>query len=186
MVDELSLEDHLIVLADDPKGLIAQLGETDQAYLNQSTPELAIIRAEIRQRLALHSMQKAEQLYLLHEAAAILELMRLEIDEQSMFERLSAQLGSVYIQHYHVTHEQKYLIVARQILRPLSHLAHPAILLGLVRADAAQGQWALVQHWLKRMQQHRLLDVELLEQTPELVGAVHFEWFVRLKAQFLN
>lgn len=176
----------MIELSHDPKRLIELLGETDQAYLQGSTAELALTRAEIRQRLALYSMQKGEQLYLLNEAAAILELMRMEVDERDIFERLSAQLGAVYIQHYHVTHEDKYLIIAVQILRPHSSSTHPAVLLGLVRADAAKGNWALVRHWLQRMANNRMLDIEILQQTPELAGAKGFDWFTKIKDKLIH
>jgi hypothetical protein len=43
--------------------LISQIGETDQLFLTEPTPELAKRRALLRLQLSHHSHQKNEQLY---------------------------------------------------------------------------------------------------------------------------
>jgi hypothetical protein len=166
-----------------PSQLIARVGETDQLFLTAPTPALAIERAQLRLALVKISSSKQEQIHFLTEATVILELANTEVTEQEIHIQVSAQLAEVYLQWHQVTHEQRYLIVAGQILRPLSNSGNAAILLRLARLDAVQKKEALTKHWLTRWLQvlpeasHALLDF------PEFTEYLAEAWFQEINRQ---
>jgi hypothetical protein len=160
--------------------LIARLGETDQLFLTAPTVQLAQERADLRQQLARYSVQTGEQLYLLGEAAVLLETTLVELDDVPTHAQVSGQLAGVYLQFYQLTQEQKYLTIVGQILRPLSGSLCPAVLLGLARLDAARHKPALTRHWLGRLL--ALPDTYWTEvvDAPEFAGWVNEPWFIAL------
>ena len=165
--------------------LIARVGETDQLFLTQPTPTLAIERAYLRLELVKLSNSKNEQLHFLSEAAVILELAGAEIEDQETSVLLSAQLAAVYLQFHLVTHEARYLVVAGQILRPHSNAEYHSIFLQLARLDAALNKTALTKHWLTRwLQVLKRMDskpvFEGLEQYPEFAEIRHELWFEQI------
>ncbi len=174
--------------------LVARLGETDQQFLSDPTPHLALARAEVRMALVRFSSRKDEQLYLLNEAAVIVELALTEVDERDLHEQLSIQLASVYLQHYEVTRETRYLVVTGQILRVHTTHAHPSVYMGLARADAGQGKPALTRHWLTlwlqalqpSVQADRLPATVLhgqlsgLTRHAEFASLLHEAWFTEI------
>ena len=54
--------------------LIARIGETDQLYLNENTPKLALERADLRLQLVVISHLQQEQVHFLNEAIVCLRL----------------------------------------------------------------------------------------------------------------
>jgi hypothetical protein len=163
--------------------LIARVGETDQLFLTQPSPELAIERAHLRLAMVQISHSKTEQLHFLGEAAVILELAAVEVTEQAIHERLSAQLAAVYLQFHHLSRESRYLVVAGQILRPHSSAAFPEVYLQLARIDAARRKPALTKHWLTRWlkaltQTPTHMPHFVLEACPEFADILHEAWFV--------
>lgn len=94
--------------------LIQRLGETDQQYLRQNSPELALIRGNIRNELAKLSHHKQEQCYFLNEAIVILEQARLVFDEMplSLYLSLSLALSDVYLHYFTLDSSQKYALIS--------------------------------------------------------------------------
>lgn len=134
--------------------LIQRLGETDQLFLQNNSPELALERGELRLRLIALSQQKQEQIYFLQQTLAILEQARIEFEEIEidMYLKLSICLGQTYMTYFDITQETKYALIAQQILKPLAHYQHRAIYQLLHESAIAQQQSAMAQHWYKKMQ----------------------------------
>lgn len=132
--------------------LIQRLGETDQAYLEQNSPELALERGQLRNELAKFSRNKQEKLYFLNEAVIILEQARVEFEEMpmSLYLSLSLALSDVYLHYFSIDASQKYAIIAEQILKPLAHHNHPDIFANLQRACQHQNKLALARHWQQK------------------------------------
>lgn len=167
--------------------LINQIGETDQQFLTAPTPELAERRATLRLQLAHYSHQKNEQVYFLTEAAALLELALMELEDLNALThtRLSTCLAQIYLAFYQITHEERYLTICNQILKPLAHLNTAEILLNLARTSAAANHPALTKHWLSKLMKHHAQEVmtELLDellQYPEFKSFKHEDWFQAL------
>ena len=166
--------------------LVELLGATDQQFLTDPTPELAMLRAQLRQRLADYSVQRGEQSYLLSEAVILLETARMEVEDVPLHTMLSSHLADVYLQFYRLTHETKYLIVVGQILRPLSTINDPQIFLGLARMDAALNKPALTQHWLTRLMRFASISLADWIDAPEFAAFRQEDWFVQMKQQYLH
>lgn len=165
------------------KALIERLGETDQLFLTAPSPALAQERALLRQHLCWHSVQKTEQLYLLGEAAVLLETSLTEIEQADLHAQMSGQLAAVYLQFYQLTAEQKYLTIVGQILKPLSNRDEPSVLLGLARRDAAQQKPALVQHWLSKLLALPQVTWADVCDVPEFAAFAQTAWFLALAKQ---
>lgn len=172
------------ILSTTARQLIQRLGETDQRAQQDQSLGLSRERAELRQRLAQLSMHKTEQLYLLGEAAVLLENALLGAEDQHTHLQLSAQLSDLYLQFFQVTHEQRYLLIVGQILKPLSQSDHLPILWHLVRLYAVSNQPALTQHWLKKLLQSDHTAWTQLEQLAELQPMRAFAWFTQLQRQY--
>ena len=71
-------------MADEIKQVIARLGETDQLFLSNNTPELALERADLRLQLVTISHLRQEQLHFLQEAIVLLEQARIEYEEMPL------------------------------------------------------------------------------------------------------
>ncbi len=129
--------------------LIDQLGASDQAYLLENTPELALHRGQLRLALAALSVQKGETLYLLNEALVILENARLNFSEMPMplYLALSVTLAEAYIACHKTSGQHHYAVIAEQILRPLAHHNDAKIYAMLATASQLQGKQALARHW---------------------------------------
>lgn len=157
--------------------LVRKIGETDQQFLTHPSPELAKLRANLRIALVQYSHQKQEQLYFLTEAAALLEIALMDVDSLEQHVELSAALGETYLQFYHVTHEKRYLIISRQVIKPLSHHPSAEILLALARLSATEKHPSLVKHWLTRLMQLPNTDIACIRQAPELDSYRHESWY---------
>lgn len=159
--------------------LIARVGETDQMFLTEPTPMLALERAQLRQMLVALSNNQSEQLYFLGEAAVILELADAEAEDQATHVLLAAQLATVYLQFHQITPQQRYLTVVGQILRTHSNAEYAPIFLGLALMDAAQSKTALTKHWLTRWLKVFNVDVDssFITVYPEFHSYLNEEWF---------
>ena len=171
-------------LSTSTRQLIERLGATDQLAQQDQSIALARERAELRQRLAAVSSQKTEQLYLLGEAAVLLENALLTADEQATHVQLSAQLADLYLQFFAVTHERRYLLIVGQILKPLSQSDYPPIGWHLLRLHALGQQPALTQHWLKKLLKSGLFTWQHLAELPELNPMRTQDWFSQLQQQY--
>lgn len=160
--------------------LVAKVGETDQQFLTQPTPMLAKLRSQLRIQLSKLSHQKQEQLYFLTEAVTLLELALLNVTSMDEHLELSAALGESYIEFYHATKEQRYLVISTQVIKTLSQHDHPLILLALARLSAAQQHESLVKHWLTRLLRIEDADINAIKQTDELKPYHHQIWFKQL------
>ena len=171
-------------LSTSTRQLIERLGATDQLAQQDQSIALVRERAELRQRLAAVSSQKTEQLYLLGEAAVLLENALLTADEQATHVQLSAQLADLYLQFFAVTHERRYLLIVGQILKPLSQSDYPPIGWHLLRLHALGQQPALTQHWLKKLLKSGLFTWQHLAELPELNPMRTQDWFSQLQQQY--
>ncbi|MDE2420366.1 MAG: hypothetical protein KGO49_04180 [Gammaproteobacteria bacterium] len=162
--------------------LISRVGETDQMFLTEPTPMLALERAQLRQMLVALSNNQSEQLYFLGEAAVILELADAEVEDQATHVLLAAQLATVYLQFNQITPQQRYLTVVGQILRAHSNSEYAPIFLGLARMDAAQEKASLTKHWLTRWLKvfNPEVDSPLIAVYPEFNNYLTEEWFQEL------
>lgn len=160
--------------------LVKKIGETDQQFLTDPTPELAKIRANLRVQLVKHSHQRQEQIYFLTEAAALLEIALMEVNSLEQLLALSAALGETYLEFYHVTQETRYLIISKQVIKPLSHHASTEILLALARLSAAENHPSLVKHWMTRLMQIPNIDLIHIRQAVELDSYRNEDWFKAL------
>lgn len=174
----------MTTLTTSTRQLIERLGETDQLAQQDQTIGLARERAELRQRLADLSQQKTEQLYLLGEAAVLLENALLITDDQPTHVQLSAQLADLYLHFFAVTHERRYLLIVGQILKPLSQSDYPLIGWQLLRLHALSQQPALTQHWLKKLLKSGVLTWTQLDELPELNPMRTQDWFSQLQRQY--
>lgn len=149
------------------QNLVQRLGETDQAYLVENSPELALERAEIRLSLLRYSRHRPEQEYLLTEAIVILEDARLHFEEMplSLYLSLSAVLGEAYLAYFSVTGETRYALISEQIARPLAHHASPAIYRVLIESTTAQGKPALARHWQAKLAHSERHHAQTLSNT---------------------
>lgn len=79
--------------------IISRIGETDQLYLTNNSPELALERGDLRLELATISHSKQEQIHFLQEAIVLLETARVEYEEipMTLYVKLSLHLAKAYM-----------------------------------------------------------------------------------------
>ena len=102
---------------------------------------------------------------------------------------LSAVLGETYLRFYQLTKEKHYLVVTRQVAKPLAHHDHPLILFTLVRSSVLEGHLAMAKHWLSRLM--RLpsihpLQIEDIHSAQDLSEVAQEDWFKQLLQQKLH
>lgn len=134
--------------------MIAQIGETDQQFLQQNSPELALQRGQLRLQLVTLSKQKGEQIYFLQQTLAILEQARLEFDDidLNLYLDLSICLARAYMVYFECTQDQKFAIITQQILKPLSHYQRIEIYQLLLESAKAQHHQAMQKYWQQKLQ----------------------------------
>lgn len=164
--------------------LVRQIGETDQQFLVNPTAELAKFRAHLRVQLAEFSHHKNEKMYFLSEAAVLLEMALMNVDDLQQHLQLSAALGETYLSFYHLTHERRYLTIITQVVKPLAHHGHADILLVLARLSATEQHPSLLKHWLSRLLSLPSLnlqtDLQALTQAREIAPYLGEDWFKQL------
>lgn len=164
------------------KQVIERIGETDQLYLENNTPALALERADLRLQLAIFSNLRQEQIHFLQEAVVLLEQARIEHEEMpmSLYLNLSLHLAKAYMLYFEITKEQHFALITQQILKPLSQHEHSDIYFFLAYASISRNETALTRHWLGKYRQTAEFDLELLQKHPAF-KVLHEEfWFTKL------
>ena len=161
------------------KQVIARIGETDQLYLENNTPELALERANLRLELVTYSNSRQEQLHFLQEAIVLLETARVEYDEMPMriYLDLSLHLAKAYMVYFEITKEQRFALITQQILKPLTQHENGDIYFFLAYASACKNELALTRHWLKKYSTTAEFDLELLQNHQSFKVCRSEGWF---------
>ena len=169
-------------MTDEIKQVIARLGETDQLFLSNNTPELALERADLRLQLVTISHLRQEQLHFLQEAIVLLEQARIEYEEMPLrlYFYFSLQLAKAYMLYFELTKEQRFALITQQILKPLAYNEDVDIYFFLAYASAAKQELALTQHWLKKYFSCLNHDQELIHNHPAFSVARQQDWFKKL------
>lgn len=164
------------------KKIIERIGETDQLYLENNTPDLALERADLRLQLVVISNSRQEQIYFLQEAVVLLEQARIEFEEMPMrlYLNLSLHLAKAYMLYFEITKEQRFALITEQILKPLSQHGHSDIYFFLAYASVSKNQTALTRHWLTKYSKSADFDLELLQKHPSFRVLREEIWFVEL------
>lgn len=164
------------------KKIIERIGETDQLYLENNTPDLALERADLRLQLVVISNSRQEQIHFLQEAVVLLEQARIEYEEMPMrlYLSLSLNLAKAYMLYFEITKEPRFALITQQILKPLSQHEHSDIYFFLAYASISKNQTALTRHWLTKYSQSADFDLELLQKHPCFRPVRQELWFIKL------
>ncbi len=167
---------------EDTKQIISRIGETDQLYLSNNTPELALERADLRLQLVTRSNSRQEQIHFLQEAIVLLEQARIEYEEMplALYLDLPLLLGKAYMTYFEITKESRFALITQQILKPLTSYEHADIYFSLAYASIAKGETALARHWLGKYVKHSDFDLQLLKQHAAFEKVKNEEWFEKL------
>ena len=164
------------------KHIVARIGETDQLYLENNTPELALERAQLRFELVKFSQVRQEQIHILQEGIVLLEQARIEYEEipMSLYLDLSLALAQAYMQYYDITKEKHLTLIAQQILKPLTSHNRGNILLSLAHTCAEKKELALTRHWLTKYSTTPIYDLEIVIQHAAFKSFKDENWFNQL------
>lgn len=170
------------------KHVIARIGETDQLYLENNTPELALERANLRFELVEISKIRQEKIHFLQEGIVLLEQARLEYEEipMSLYLDLSVALAKAYMQYYDITKEKHLALIAQQILKPLASHNRGDILLSLAHSCAEKNELALTRHWLTKYSKTPDFDLDTLKEHSAFDSIQEELWFSKLVQSKLN
>ncbi len=162
--------------------IIARIGETDQLYLNNNTPELSLERSDLRLQLVVHSNLRQEQVHFLQEAIVILEQARIEYEEMplDLYLQLSLHLAKAYMLYFELNRENRFAIITQQILKPLAHYEEGNIYFFLAYASAAKKELSLTRHWLNKYSRTAEFDLQLLHVHPAFDELRQEDWFKQL------
>lgn len=161
------------------KQIIARIGETDQMYLQENTPELALERADLRLQLVVLSHVRQEQIHFLQEAIVLLESARVEYEEMpmSLYLKLSLHLAKAYMLYFEITQENRFALITQQILKPLTPHEHNEIYFFLAYASAVKNELALTRHWLSKYVKTEQCNLALLQEHPAFKQVRQNTWF---------
>lgn len=164
------------------KQIISRIGETDQLYLSNNTPELALERGDLRLQLVTLSNSKQEQVHFLQEAIVLLETARIEYDEMpmSLYIKLSLHLAKAYMIYFELTKETRYALITQQILKPMTQHENGDIYFMLAYASVSKNDFALTRHWLSKYVKSNEFDLELYQQHPAFNAIRNEAWFTQL------
>ena len=164
------------------KQIISRIGETDQLYLSNNTPELALERGDLRLQLVTLSNSKQEQVHFLQEAIVLLETARIEYDEMpmSLYIKLSLHLAKAYMIYFELTKETRYALITQQILKPMTQHENGDIYFMLAYASVSKNDFALTRHWLSKYVKSNEFDLELYQQHPAFNAVRNEAWFTQL------
>lgn len=164
------------------KQIISRIGETDQLYLSNNTPELALERGDLRLQLVTISNSKQEQVHFLQEAIVLLETARFEYDEMpmSLYIKLSLHLAKAYMIYFELTKEKRYALITQQILKPMTQHENGDIYFMLAYASVSKNDFALTRHWLSKYVKTNEFDLELYQQHPAFNAVRNEAWFTQL------
>ena len=169
-------------MSSESKHVVARIGETDQRYLTENTPELALERADLRLQLVALSRVRQEQIHFLQEAIVLLEQARMEYDEMPMSQylNLSLHLAKAYMMYFELNKEKRFALIAQQILKPLAHHENADVYFSLAYASAAQNEFAMARHWLTKYLSGLQCDLELVHEHPAFDAIRQEPWFKSL------
>lgn len=175
-------------MRENTKQIIQRIGETDQAYLNENTPQLALERADLRLQLVMISDLHQEQVHFLQEAVVLLEQARIEFAEMpfDLYINLSLHLAKTYMMFYEITQEQRYAIITQQIMKPMSKAEHGDIYFFLAYASAVKKEPAMTRHWLIKYSKTQSCDLEILNEHPAFNSFREELWFSQLIQEKLH
>ncbi len=166
-------------MPDRTKQIIQRIGETDQLFLQNNSPELALERADLRLQLVTLSKLRQEQIHFLQEAVVLLEQGRIEFEEMplSLYVNLSLHLAKAYMMYFEITQEPRFAIITQQILKPMTHDDFGDIYFYLAYASAVKSEPSMTRHWLTKYTKTLAFDMELLMQHHAFQSARNEEWF---------
>lgn len=166
-------------MAEDSRVIISRIGETDQLFLQQNTPALALERASLRLQLVHLSHSRAEQIHFLQEAIVLLEQARVEFEEMplTLYLELSIQLAKTYLSYFEISQQQHFALITQQILKPLTIHEHAEIYLLLAHASIRKNETAMTRHWLNKYAKSDQFDPILLQQHPAFHSLKQHDWF---------
>lgn len=172
----------------DSRAIVRRIGETDQLYLEQNTPELSLERADLRLQLVELSHLHQEQIHFLQEAIVLLEQARISFEEipLQLYITLSLHLVKAYMIYYELTKDTKYALVSQQILKPLTSTQHGDVYFFLAYASAVKHEPAMTRHWLNKYATTEAFDIALLQQHHAFKSMQHETWFKQLIQQKLH
>lgn len=161
------------------KQLIERIGETDQLYLENNTPELALERGDLRLQLVERSNSRQEQVHFLQEAIVLFETARVEYEEMPMplYVNLSLHLAKAYMVYFELSKETRYALITQQILKPMTQHESADIYFMLAYASVSKNELSLTRHWLKKYMATADFDLVLLKQHPAFKPVQNEAWF---------
>ncbi len=164
------------------KQLIERIGETDQLYLENNTPELALERGDLRLQLVERSNSRQEQVHFLQEAIVLFETARVEYEEMPMplYVNLSLHLAKAYMVYFELSKETRYALITQQILKPMTQHESADIYFMLAYASVSKNELSLTRHWLKKYMATADFDLVLLRQHPALKPVQDEAWFSQM------
>jgi enoyl reductase-like protein len=175
-------------MRENTKQIIQRIGETDQIYLENKTPELALERADLRMQLVVLSQHRQEQIHFLQEAIVLLEQARIEFEEMLMriYMDLSLNLAKAYMLYFEITHEDKFATITKQILKPITNDEYGDLYFYLAYACAVKNEVSLTQHWLNKYAKTSAFDLELIRNHKAFLSLKNELWFIDLCKSKLN
>lgn len=175
-------------MAANTQAIVSRIGETDQLFLQQNTPKLALERASLRLQLVDASHSRAEQIHFLQEAIVLLEQARVEFEEMplSLYLQLSIQLAKTYLTYFEISQEQRFALITQQILKPLTVYDHAEVYFLLAYASICKEETAMTRHWLNKYAKSNDFDPVLVSSFPAFQQLKSYDWFNRLIKARLN
>ncbi|MFC2997128.1 hypothetical protein ACFODO_18105 [Acinetobacter sichuanensis] len=166
-------------MSENTKQIIARIGETDQLYLQENTPELALERGDLRLQLVVQSNSKQEQAHFLQEAIVLFETARVEYEEMPLplYVKLSLHLAKAYMIYFEISKEPRYALITQQILKSMTQYENGDIYFMLAYASISKNDLALTRHWLKKYLKTAEFDLELLQEHPAFNAVRKTDWF---------
>lgn len=179
---------RILPMRENTKQIIERIGETDQLFLQENTPELALERGDLRLQLVKLSQHLQEQIHFLQEGIVLLEQGRMAFEEMPMrvYINLSLTLAKAYMMYFDLTHEDRFALITKQILKPLTQHNHPDVFLMLASACATKNETALARHWLKKYSLCNEFDLAHLHQYEIFNQFKNEDWFIELIKTKLN
>lgn len=175
-------------MAVDTQAIISRIGETDQLFLQQNTPALALERANLRLQLVHISHSRTEQIHFLQEAIVLLEQARVEFEEMplSLYLELSIQLAKTYLTYYEISQEQRFALITQQILKPLTSYEHAEVYFLLAYAAVRKNEPAMTRYWLNKYAKSNQFDPLLVCSHPAFSDLKQHDWFIGMLKTHLN
>ena len=182
------LKQDEILMVEQAKRVISRIGETDQLYLIQNTPELALERSDLRLQLVTYSNSRSEQIHFLQEAVVLLEQARVEFEEMPMrlYVDLSLHLAKAYMLYFEITREVRFALITQQVLKPLTNSGHGDIFFFLAYASVRKEEFAMARHWLNKYAKTHAFDQELMQNHSAFDSIRDKDWFIQLCQSRMN